>query len=856
MGKIYTGKVGLEDIAWGEGTLLQVLGNGLTRTITRVNLSNMPFDELKTVGQQLQEFSDLLVSSSYAAVNSKLLDVQEVSAHINMIVDLVNSMANIQAVASNITSMNEVAGNIPNINNVVDAAQEAQQAITNAQYIKNRLSQTQSTIYDYLAWLRAYHIEVIVPFQAKIDAALITIQAAIDNALQQILAGNELAQKFGTYTIEVQVLARCWTPRFIVDDPNHKLIFQLPESRNQCVVVPGQGGSNCVCDEIAQPDVEAAFPDAGPLVVAPSINCVTSVSIAENNAIGAPILQLTGSNGGEPATWGYGAFGSAVTSIDQTGLITAKIVYDYEGVSSYPLNITYTNSVGTATCDIQLHITDVAENQAPVITNCPADSVTTHVHVYDNIPVGTVLFTAEGLYGDTWALTYAEQPTEVDINQNGEVYTLIPLIVRNEGDYQRSCTVTYTNANGTATCSNFNYAVDEYVPVITNCPAGYHQDSILLYDDTAVGTIIHTMTGINGTTWALTEDPNNAFGHEVVIHQNGDIEVVEPLVVIHDYTHYRNLTITYSNENDSTECTWVSYKVYEALTIPVVVDQTFEIVEGNVVGDIIGQIQGTDKGNDYSNNTFYTVDANAHFEISNDGLGNILAKEVYSGTVTYTANFTFTNGAGTSNSAVITVNVVECVDNVVCTDIGDVTAPNGTALAVGSIVTAVDTVYNATDWSLTTFCGAEKFRLTNNDTLVFDEGNGVLRAAVELPVRAEAYQVPTIRYGNCAEVPNVMLIFNVVAGTPYTLNCPVDGTVTISQDPAVGDVLYTFDLGNDTASVERAPLAEGEWDGGVEVTNNQIVVNSTAAASDFTVNVIGTSTTGATSNCSVHIYPE
>ncbi len=117
----------------------------------------------------------------------------------------------------------------------------------------------------------------------------------------------------------------------------------------------------CVCDEVTQPEVEAAFPDGPPLVVTPSINCIADVSIAENNVIGDTVVQLVGDDGGEAAVWALDVPSSVVANINQNGLITANIVYDYETTTSYTLVVSYTNSVGAAVCNIQLHITDVVD---------------------------------------------------------------------------------------------------------------------------------------------------------------------------------------------------------------------------------------------------------------------------------------------------------------------------------------------------------------------------------------------------------------------------------------------------------------------------------------------------------------
>jgi hypothetical protein len=415
VGKIYTGKVGLEDIAFGAGTELQTLGNGISRTITKINLSNIPFDELKTVGEMITEFNNLLVSSAYSTVNADLDKVVITAGSIESIISLANSISNIVNVASNILAVNTTALEIDAIKAAPGASQEANQAVLNAQYIRGRLSQTQSTIYDYLQWLRAYHIETVVPFQDKIDQALATLQGMIDDAVATITNGNEMAIKLATYALEIQVLARCWTPRVIIDDPNHKIIWQIPESRNQCVIVPGEGGGDCTCDEITQGDVDDVF-DAPPSVVAPTIACTADhSSIQENNAIGATIRTLTGNNGGETATWSI-SHGSDYFDITQSGVVTAKIMYDYETTNSYAVRAYYTNSVGTAECWFMVDIIDENENSAPTVN---AQTFTIEEGNNINDVIGQLVVASDG--GDSNIFFTLDSNDHFESNANGEL---------------------------------------------------------------------------------------------------------------------------------------------------------------------------------------------------------------------------------------------------------------------------------------------------------------------------------------------------------------------------------------------------------------------------------------------------
>jgi hypothetical protein len=64
MDNLVTGKIGLEDLLLGEGVEVQDLGHGRTRTVTKINAGNLPYNGAKTLLEVITDFNSILNSAA------------------------------------------------------------------------------------------------------------------------------------------------------------------------------------------------------------------------------------------------------------------------------------------------------------------------------------------------------------------------------------------------------------------------------------------------------------------------------------------------------------------------------------------------------------------------------------------------------------------------------------------------------------------------------------------------------------------------------------------------------------------------------------------------------------------------
>ena len=111
----------------------------------------------------------------------------------------------------------------------------------------------------------------------------------------------------------------------------------------------------------------------------------TTASVAENSADGTAVATITATDAdGDTLAYSLNSTADAVFAIDSNGAITVQVeagsALDHEGTPSYAATVTASDGAASATHDLTIRVTDVAEPPGapgtPTVTGASTDSVT------------------------------------------------------------------------------------------------------------------------------------------------------------------------------------------------------------------------------------------------------------------------------------------------------------------------------------------------------------------------------------------------------------------------------------------------------------------------------------------------
>jgi len=229
---IVTGRLGLEDLLWGEGTVTQDLGNGLSRTVSKINAKNLPFDETKTLAEAIDTALAVFNTTDIKYFIDNLpavLQVAEVLAKIKAM-----DLSDIASVADALPMLQLVANNIHVINNAITASLEAKQAAADAKYLRCDIQNQLDIANMHAVRIEYIYNDKLIPLQDSINNLLEVAQGLVATARDQVIAGHELAVKFATYDLKLQVVPTCRTPSIRIDDTAKAVVWSIP--RPMCAV--------------------------------------------------------------------------------------------------------------------------------------------------------------------------------------------------------------------------------------------------------------------------------------------------------------------------------------------------------------------------------------------------------------------------------------------------------------------------------------------------------------------------------------------------------------------------------------------------------------------------------------------
>jgi len=226
--------VGLDDIAWGIGTTTVPTYGGGTRPVKRVNLASIPYNDTKTVGEALDEFNNLLQSQKYSDIHDNLEAILKVINNISHINQVYLNLGQLRALKEDLNTIINVANNLEVLKSIPTELEFIDRAVKDTNYYKNKferlLERTKKEVYCQNVWINGKLSEL----SEQNEATRQDLDTIISTAKQEVQTGNELVAKFGTYALEIQAKPYCREPKFIVDDINERLIWQVPTVKGDC----------------------------------------------------------------------------------------------------------------------------------------------------------------------------------------------------------------------------------------------------------------------------------------------------------------------------------------------------------------------------------------------------------------------------------------------------------------------------------------------------------------------------------------------------------------------------------------------------------------------------------------------
>ena len=263
------------------------------------------------------------------------------------------------------------------------------------------------------------------------------------------------------------------------------------------------GGLGDARSRLSPPTTEPTpDPDPGPVTPPPSSVGDTSApvfgaaphtSVREDAAISTAIGQVTATDA-NAVTYSItgGNTGDAFAIDPSTGQITVANTLDFEGLASYVLDITATDSVGNAAVQsVTIDITDVTEtdNQPPVITTTELPSIAENAALGD--VVGTVLAT-DNVGVVEWNIVGGDSGRKFAIDSNGTISVHGALDHETKGTY--TLTVQAKDAAGFADLQDVTITVtdvdesDLIKPVFAAAP------TLPVVEERPAGTVVGTVT--------------------------------------------------------------------------------------------------------------------------------------------------------------------------------------------------------------------------------------------------------------------------------------------------------------------------------------------------------------------------
>ncbi|WP_146413189.1 cadherin domain-containing protein [Crateriforma conspicua] len=399
--------------------------------------------------------------------------------------------------------------------------------------------------------------------------------------------------------------------------------------------------------------------------VVPVINAGQTFTVAENVAdnhvVGtATATDSDGTLQGWTITAGNGdgifainASSGQITIADNTNL-------DHESASSHTLTLQVSDGANTsATQTITINVTDV-NDVVPVIN--AGQTFTVAENVADNHVVGTATATDSDGTLQGWTITAGNGDGIFAINASSGQITIAD---NTNLDHESTDSYTLTlqvsdgaNTSATQTITINVTDVNDVVPVIDAGQTFTVAENVA--DNHVVGTA--TATDSDGTLQGWTITAGNGDGIFAINASSGQITIADNTNLDHESTDSYTLTLQVNDGTNTSATQTVTINVTDVNDVVPVIDagQTFTVAENVADNHVVGTATATDPDGTLQGWTITAGNGNGIFAI-NASSGQITIADNtnldHESTDSYTLTLQVSDGANTSATQTVTINV-------------------------------------------------------------------------------------------------------------------------------------------------------------------------------------------------------
>jgi hypothetical protein len=222
---MFTGKIGFEDIAWGEGTETQAIGNGLSRVIHKVNAAAIPYDSTNTLKQIVDKILLVAENPDLLSVSAGLDDIKSLVINLSILKSVASDLPGLNILASKASILDALEANIKDIVILHETMISISSNVADSKARELRIRRAANRLDSKLMAVANMCTEHILPIKQQLDDTL----TQVNNIADTIIAGNEMALKLGSYELKVQVHPGCIIPRVEVNDTKRRVTWHIPK---------------------------------------------------------------------------------------------------------------------------------------------------------------------------------------------------------------------------------------------------------------------------------------------------------------------------------------------------------------------------------------------------------------------------------------------------------------------------------------------------------------------------------------------------------------------------------------------------------------------------------------------------
>jgi hypothetical protein len=522
---------------------------------------------------------------------------------------------------------------------------------------------------------------------------------------------------------------------------------------------------------------------------------LSASSLAENNALGATIANLTSADPDASNTFTYSLGGTDAASFSISGSsLLAAVAFNFEAKSGYSFDIITTDQGGlTYTKSVIINITNV--NESPTNLSLSASSI------QENSPIGTVIGSLDSTDPDASnTFTYSLGGTDAAsfaISSNN----LTSAIAFNfESKLSYSFTITTTDQGGLTFTKNFSVTIND----INESPTNITLSNSTINENIATGSVVGTLS---------TSDPDagNTFTYTLSGADASSFVVSSGMLVTNaaiDFETKSSYTLSITSADQGTLSTIKSFTISISNVNESPTDITLSansIIENNSIGATIATLSTTDV--DAGNTFTYGLSGTdaAAFTLIGNTLSAALAYNFESKT-SYSITLTTTDQGNLSFSKNFTISITNMNESPT-----DITISSSSVAENSPAVTTVGTLASIDPDAANTFT----YSVSGTDASSFAISGNSLTAAVAFNFEAKSsYNVTltttdqgtlqfskafTITIVNANDAPTSISISGATIAENNALNAVI-GTISGVDPDALDTLTFSVSGGTDATA--------------------------------------------------------